>query len=86
MECFNCNKKAIKKIGFEPDLGEIYLCENPKCKEKATSDIERFQYFKDYQGRRKDQVNYHEKASAYSLIGIILILTIYFIGKYAQIF
>lgn len=86
MKCFNCNKKAIKKIGFEPDLGEIHLCENPKCKEKALNDIERFQYSRDYQGRRKDQVEFFEKMGAYSFIGIMIIVVILVIVKYAQIF
>ncbi len=85
MECFNCNNDAVKKIGIEPDLGEIYLCENPKCKEKALSDIERFQYAKYYQGRRKDQVEYFEKAGAISIIGIIVVTLILIIFKYAQI-
>lgn len=85
MECFNCNKEAVKKIGFEPDLGEIYLCDNPKCKEKAMSDIERFQYAKNYQGRRKDQVEYFEKATAYSFIGIMIVVIILVLVKYAQI-
>lgn len=85
MECFNCNKPAVKKLVIEPEIGEINLCENPKCREKAVNDIERFQYAKNHQGRRKDQVDFHEKVAAYALIGAITVVVILVLIKYAQI-
>lgn len=71
MECFNCNEEATTKLSIEPDFGEIYTCSSQKCKDKVRSDIERFESIKYYQGRRKDQVEFAEKATAWSIIAII---------------
>lgn len=72
MECFNCNEKATTKLSIEPDFGEIYTCSSQSCKDKARSDIERFENQKYRQGKRKDQVEFTERALAWTLIGFIL--------------
>ena len=72
MECFNCHEKATTKLSIEPDFGEIYTCNSQSCKNKVRSDLERLESIKYYQGRRKDQVEFAEKAVAWSLIAIII--------------
>lgn len=72
MECFNCNEKATTKLSIEPDFGEIYTCSSQSCKDKAKSDIERFENQKYRQGRRKDQVELAEKTLAWCLIAFIM--------------
>jgi hypothetical protein len=62
MECFNCNEEATTKLSIEPDFGEIYTCSSLTCKNKVRSDLERLESIKYYQGRRKDQVEFFEKA------------------------
>ena len=62
MECFNCNEEATTKLSIEPDFGEIYTCSSQTCKNKVRSDLERLESIKYYQGRRKDQVEFFEKA------------------------
>lgn len=71
MVCFNCNQKATTKLSIEPDFGEIYTCSSQTCKNKAQLDLERLESIKYYQGRRKDQVEFAEKAVAWSIIAII---------------
>jgi hypothetical protein len=72
MECFNCNEQATTRLSVEPDFGEIYTCSSQDCKDKARSDIERFESMKYQQGKRKDQVELSEKVVAWSIIAIIM--------------
>jgi hypothetical protein len=58
-------------LSIEPDFGEIYTCSSQTCKNKAQLDLERLESIKYYQGRRKDQVEFAEKAVAWSIIAII---------------
>ena len=74
MVCFNCNQKATTKLSIEPDFGEIYTCSSQTCKDKAQLDIEQFESIKYYQGRKKDRVEFAERAVACALIGIIIVI------------
>lgn len=85
-ECFNCKKEAVKKLSVEPEFGQIYVCSNPKCKEKALNDIDRFQFAMQNQGRRKEQVEETEKILAYTLLAAIFVVSVLtIINLYAKI-
>ena len=80
MECFNCHQPSTTKLYSDPEFGFINVCDSLHCKEKAISDLKRFSDIadnnKNRQGRSIEQVLSSEKAVAFAIIGLGLILFI----------
>lgn len=83
-KCSICGMPAKSKLHVEPEVGHIYICNDTDCRGAAVRELaeaESKSFEEMNQGRRRDQVEYTEKAGAVTLIIMIAFVVGYLVHK-----
>lgn len=71
--CSICSKPAERKIGVEPEVGQLYICSNEDCKDQVISQLEDIAFRDSHQGRSRQNIDYAEWASAVAVVVLIAV-------------
>ena len=81
-KCSVCGMTAKSRLEIEPDIGQLYICGDPDCKEHAISQLDDITFRDSHQGRSRKNVEYAEWASAVSIITMVVLVIGYLVYKF----
>lgn len=71
--CSICSKPAERKIGVEPEVGQLYICSNEDCKDQVISQLKDTAFRNSHQELSKKNIEYSEWASTIGMIVFIAV-------------